>query len=265
MNKQSPIGVIDSGVGGLTVLKCLMQHLPNENFLYLGDTARTPYGSRSKEEIQSFVDEMTAWLAKQGVKQIVVACNTVTMLGLENIKKEHDFNIVGMSKGASTLIKLTKNKKIGVIATEFTIKSEAHKKAILALDSTINVTGVPCPKFVPLIEGEKFDTQELKDAVQEYADILNAAGVDTVIMSCTHFPFVRKWLKQALGENVTLIDPADETSENAKKQLAENNLLNDSQGSVTICCTDDLERVKRLARREVDIEKCCFKLVDLKD
>ena len=266
MNKQSPIGVIDSGVGGLTVLKCMMEHMPQENLLYLGDTARTPYGSRSREEIQSFVDEMIAWLVTQGVKQVVVACNTVTMLGLENIKKNHDFDIVGMSKGENTLLSLTKNKKIGVIATEFTIKSESHKKAILAVDPTAEVIGVPCPKFVPLIEGEQFDSQELKDAVNEYTSILKKAGVDIMIMSCTHFPFVRDLLGQYLGAGVALVNPADETCENARKNLQSKNLVNDgAQGSVTICCTADLERVKRLAAREIDIEKCTFKVVNLED
>lgn len=264
MNKKSPIGVIDSGVGGLTVLKCMMEHMPNENLLYLGDTARTPYGSRPREEIQSFVDEMIDWLVSQGVKQVVVACNTVTMLGLENIKKDHAFDIVGMSKGEHTLLSITKNKKIGVIATEFTIKSEAHKKAILAVDPTAEVVGVPCPKFVPLIEGEQFESQELKDAVNEYTDILKAAGVDVMIMSCTHFPFVRNLLKESLGDGVALVNPADETCENARKNLVAANLVNEGEGSVTICCTADLERVKRLAAREINTEKCIFKLVNLK-
>ncbi|MDO4178835.1 MAG: glutamate racemase [Phascolarctobacterium sp.] len=265
MNKKSPIGVIDSGVGGLTVLKCLLQHLPNENFLYLGDTLRAPYGSRPREEIQSFVDEMIDWLVGQGVKQVVVACNTITMLGLENIKKDYHFDIVGMSKGEHLLLKTTQNKKIGVIATEFTIKSEAHKKAVLDVDPSAEVIGVPCPKFVPLIEGEQFSSQELKDAVDEYAAVLKEHDVDTVIMSCTHFPFVRSLLQASLGESVTLIDPADETSELAKMHLEGVGLLNDGPGSVTICCTTGLERVQRLAAREFNIEKCVFKVVKLAD
>ena len=267
MTKNSaPIGVIDSGVGGLTVLKCLMKHMPKENFLYLGDTARAPYGCRPREEIQQLVDEMIDWLVAKGVKQVIVACNTITMLGLENIKRDYQLDIAGMSTGEYTLLKLTDNKKIGVIATEFTIKSERHKKAIQQVDPAAEVFGVPCPKFVPLIEAGKFESADLWSAVNEYSDQLKQDGVDVVIMSCTHFPFVREHLQKALGEGVTLVDPADETSEIARLHLEKVGLLNQQPtGSVTICCTGDLDLIKSLAARMFDTSKCQFKVVDLKD
>ena len=139
MNKQQPIGVLDSGVGGLSVLKCLHQLLPHENFIYVGDTARTPYGTRTEKEIRGFVGEIIDWLAAQNVKQIVIACNTLTMLGVDSLRGEHEFSVVGMSKGEELLLQASKKKKIGVIATQFTIGTEAHKRALLAADPTAEV------------------------------------------------------------------------------------------------------------------------------
>lgn len=266
MNKHQPIGVIDSGVGGLSVLKCLQKTLPHEDFLYLGDTARTPYGTRSREEIAAMVAEITAWLEKQQVKEVVVACNTITVLGEKTIRGSHSFHVVGMSKGAKLVLAATKNKKIGVFATDFTVSTGAHKKAILAVDPTAQVFAQGCRKFVPLIEGEKFGTPELKAAVQEYADILKKDGVDTVILSCTHYPFVKKEVQAAFGPGVTVIDPAEATAQEALQDLQAQDLLQDADhvGRADICFTADLKRGKRLAARMLDLKQCVFKEVSLR-
>ena len=129
MQCNAPIGVLDSGVGGLSVLKCLHQILPHENFIYVGDTARTPYDCRTEAEIRGFVGEIIDWLDRQGVKQVVIACNTLTMLGVESLRGNHSFSLVGMSKGEDLLLEASKKKKIGVMATQFTISTGAHKKA----------------------------------------------------------------------------------------------------------------------------------------
>lgn len=170
MDKMQPIGVLDSGVGGLSVLKCLHQMLPYEDFIYVGDTARTPYGTRSEQEIRGFVGEIIDWLAAKNVKQVVIACNTLTMLGVDSLRGTHPFGVVGMSKGAQQLLAASPNKKIGVLATQFTIASGLHKKAILAVDAQAQVYPVACPKFVPLIEGERFDSPELQQAIAEYTE-----------------------------------------------------------------------------------------------
>ena len=263
MKSNAPIGVLDSGVGGLSVLKVLHQMMPHENFIYVGDTARTPYGSRSEEEIRQFVEEIISWLESQGVKQVVIACNTLTMLGIDSLKKEHPFELVGMSKGEQLLLAASKKKKIGVFATQFTISTEAHKKAILAADASAEVYPMACPKFVPLIEGEQFGNPEIEQAVAEYAATLKEAGIDALILSCTHYPFIKDVVEAEFGSEVTVIDPAEATAKLSKEALEKEGLLGDCEGSVTICCTADLERVKRLASRMLPLEQCQFKEITL--
>lgn len=263
MKSNAPIGVLDSGVGGLSVLKVLHQMMPHENFIYVGDTARTPYGSRSEEEIRQFVEEIISWLESQGVKQVVIACNTLTMLGIDSLKKEHPFELVGMSKGEQLLLAASKKKKIGVFATQFTISTEAHKKAILAADASAEVYPMACPKFVPLIEGEQFSNPEIEQAVAEYAAPLKEAGIDALILSCTHYPFIKDVVEAEFGSEVTVIDPAEATAKLSKEALENEALLSDGEGSVTVCCTADLERVKRLASRMLPLEQCQFKEITL--
>lgn len=264
MRSNAPIGVLDSGVGGLSVLKVLHQMLPQENFIYVGDTARTPYGSRSEAEIRQFVEEIISWLEIQGVKQVVIACNTLTMLGIDSLKKEHPFELIGMSKGEQLLLEASKKKKIGVFATQFTISTEAHKKAILAADSSAEVYPMACPKFVPLIEGEQFGDPAVAEAVAEYAAPLKEVGIDALILSCTHYPFIKDVVEVEFGNGVTVIDPAEATAKLSKASLEANGLLNNEvQGSVKICCTADLERVKRLAARMLPAEACHFQEISL--
>ncbi len=264
MDKRQPIGVIDSGVGGLSVLKCLHQMLPHEDFIYVGDTARTPYGTRPEAEIRAFVGEMIAWLAAKNIKQLVIACNTLTMLGVDTLKKDYPFTIVGMSKGEQLLLSASKKKKIGVIATQFTISTEAHKKAILAADPAAEVYPLACPKFVPLIEGEQFASEELNQAIAEYAAPLKAAGIDALILSCTHYPFIREQIEAEFGAGVKVIDPAAATSGDAILALKKEELLRtEGVGKIEICCTADLERVKRLAAHMLPAQDCAFALIDL--
>ncbi len=264
MNIDAPIGVLDSGVGGLSVLKCLHRLLPHENFIYVGDTARTPYGTRPEKEIRAFVTEMIDWLAAQGVKQVVVACNTLTMLGVETLQGTHKFSITGMSKGEQLLLAASKKKKIGVFATPFTISTGAHKKAILAADPAAEVYPVACAEFVPLIESAQFDNPELGTALAEYAAPLKAAGIDALILSCTHFPFIREQIEKEFGEGVAVIDPSEATAMNAIAQLKEQRLLRaQGEGSVKICATAEIERVKILAARMLPAAECAFSEITL--
>lgn len=263
LKQQAAIGVLDSGVGGLSVLKWLKQILPHEDFIYIGDTARTPYGPRTEAEVRLFVGQMLDYFEAAGVKLVVVACNTLTVLGVDSLRGQHTYNIIGMSKGAKLVLKASKNKNIGVLATEFTIGTGAHKKAILAVDAAAQVVPKACPKFVPLIEGEQFGSAALAEAIKEYTKPLQAAGVDTVILSCTHYPFIKKELQAALGLQVTIIDPAEETARTAQSYLVDEKLLRTDGGKVTICLTADLERGRRLAGRMFNEEECEFKLIKL--
>lgn len=265
MNKNQPIGVIDSGVGGLTVLKWLKAKMPHEDFIFIGDTARTPYGNRSREEITRFVGDMTAYLNECRIKQLVVACNTITVLGTDTIRGDYDFTVIGMDKGGQLVPSLTKNKRVGFFATDFTVSTGAHKKAIQAVDPSIQVFGQGCPKFVPLIEGERFGSPELKAAIKEYADKLRQHQVDTVLLSCTHYPFVRKEIEEEFGPEVTILDPAERTAQDALENLEKRGLARtDGLGRAEVCFTADLERGRRLAARMLDLSKCSFHLIDLK-
>lgn len=266
MRKDAPIGVLDSGVGGLSVLKCLHKLLPHEDFIYVGDTARTPYGTRPEQEIRRFVAEIIDWLAAQGVKEVVIACNTLTMLGVESLKGEHKFPIVGMSKGEQLLLAASKKKKIGVMATPFTISTEAHKKAILAADPTAEVYPIGCAKFVPLIEGEQFASAELTEAIAEYAAPLKAAGIDALILSCTHYPFIKEQIQAEFGPQVIVIDPAEATSQLAIAALDKEDLAKTAgEGRVLICGTADIARVERLAARMLPVAECDFKEINLQE
>ena len=254
MQKNAPIGVLDSGVGGLSVLKCLQAALPQEDFIYVGDTARTPYGPRSEAEVRRFVGEIIDYLDGRGVKLVVIACNTLTVLGVDTLKGSHAFEIVGMSKGAQLVLAASSRKKIGVFATEFTINSGAHKAAILAADDGADVYPQACPKFVPLIEGEQFDGAEVRAAVAEYAAPLKAAGIDTLILSCTHYPFIQKEIESEFGA----------TAQDTKTVLAAEGLLrSEGAGTLEVCFTADVERGARIAGRVLPQGKCLFKEIKL--
>ena len=264
MDKNRPIGVIDSGVGGLSVLRALQKAMPHETFLYLGDTARAPYGTRSRETITAFVAQMTDWLEQNGIKQLVIACNTITVLGTDVIRGAHSFPVIGMSKAVQEVLAATKNKNIGLMATDFTVGTGAHRKEIQAADPAARLFGVGCTKFVPLIEGNRFGSPELKAAIREYADDLKTHEVDTVILGCTHYPFVKEYLQEAFGPGVTIIDPAEATARQAREELEAAGLLQTGgQGRCTICFTGDVGLGKLLAERMLDPADCEFKQVEL--
>lgn len=250
MFKDRPIGVIDSGVGGLSVLKCLRQAMPQEDFIYLGDTARAPYGSHTEEDVRQYVEEILQWFDKQQVKLVVVACNTITVLGIDSLKKQHQFNLIGMSKGEQLVLAASENKKIGVLATPFTISTQAHKKAILACDNTAEVYPQACADFVPLIERECLAGPVIEEAVSKYVAVMKEHEVDTVILSCTHYPFIKDIIEKHLGSGVTVIDPADATAMQVKDELAKEGLLKEAgPGKSLICCTADQAKVQRLAEK----------------
>lgn len=265
MDKNLPVGVIDSGVGGLSVLKVLQQALPHEDFLYIGDTARTPYGQRPESEIRAMVREITDWLDNAGIKLLVVACNTITVLGTESLRSGYNFDVVGMSKGAELALGTTKNKKIGVMATPFTVASGAHKDAVNAIDPTAQVFAQGCPDFVPLIEAGVFDGPEIDGAVARYTALLKEQGVDTVLLSCTHYPFIRTAIEKGFGEGVAVLDPAEATALQAKIFLERAGLLKtQGEGRCKVCFTADLARGKAIAERMLDMRRCGFAEISLK-
>jgi glutamate racemase len=205
--QQCPIGVFDSGVGGLTVLTQLYRQLPNESIFYFGDTARLPYGIRSQAEILQFVREILSWMLAQQVKMAIMACNTSSALALEAVRSEFPFPILGVIlPGARAAVQ--QGKRIGVIATPATAASNAYQQAILEIDHTAQVWQVGCPKFVPLIEQNRISDSYTKDVARQYLAPLIQQKIDTLVYGCTHYPHLEPVLRSLLPHKVKLVDPA---------------------------------------------------------
>ncbi len=229
MGKYDPIGVFDSGVGGLTVVKSLIEQLPQEEFIYFGDTAHVPYGNKTEEQLFSYAYKISDFLLAHKAKAIVVACGTHSSVTLTKLSGEYAWPMLGVVKpGAQAAANATKNGKIGVLATQATVNSQAYTKSIKALSSGLEVLEVGCPKLVPLVEAGILTGEEIERAVDEYVEPLLAKGIDTIILGCTHYPFLNQVIKDYVGDEVALIDPAFATIEELKYLLAEQNLLNDT-------------------------------------
>jgi glutamate racemase len=264
MNVNAPIGVFDSGIGGLTVVKELMEMMPGENLIYFGDTARTPYGSRPTTEIIEFMQQILNFFATQQVKMAVVACNTMTALGLEMAREKYPFTLVGVNTGVDMALAASKSKKVGVIATQATIASENHKRVIREKDPTVLVYPKACPKLVPLIENGQVEGAEVELAIKEYLSPMKEQGVDAVILGCTHYPFVSTVIEKFMGDNVIIVDPAKETGRQAQEILQRQEQVSTTkQGKVRLCFSADLERAKRMASLMCDTEKVTFELVNV--
>lgn len=212
MNNNRPIGFLDSGVGGLTVVKEAMKQLPNETVYYVGDTLRCPYGPRPVEEIKQFTWEMTRFLMSKNVKMIVIACNTATAVALEEIKASLDIPVVGVIiPGARAALKLTNTHRVGIIGTIGTINSREYTKAIQRKAPETEVFGLACPKFVPIVESKQYESKIAKKVVNDTLDSFKDKDVDTLVMGCTHYPLLKPLIKEKMGEKVKLIDSGAET------------------------------------------------------
>ncbi len=227
IDASSPIGVFDSGVGGLTVAREIMRQMPNEKIIYFGDTARVPYGNKSKDTVTRFSQQIVRFLKTFDVKTIVVACNTASAYALEELEKESDIPIIGVVKpGAKTACEVTKNGKIGVIATEATISSKIYSRYITELNEDVTIYGKACPLFVPLIEEGLLIDPVTDEIARRYLNELIDLDIDTLIMGCTHYPLIRSTLGRIIGEDVNLVNPAYETALELKELLQEKDLLN---------------------------------------
>lgn len=230
--KNAPIGVFDSGVGGLTVVREIMRQIPNEKIVYFGDTARVPYGSKSKDTITRFSRQIVRFLQTQEVKAIVIACNTASAYALEELEKEVNIPIIGVVKpGAKVAAETTKNGKIGVIATEGTISSGIYSAYIKEIKPDVKVVGKACPLFVPLVEEGLWEDPVTDEIARRYLTEFTQQDkdIDTLILGCTHYPLIRSTLGRIAGEKVTLVNPAYETARELKELLAQKDLLNDKE------------------------------------
>jgi glutamate racemase len=249
---ERPIGVFDSGVGGLTVLHECLVTLPHEDFVYLGDGARLPYGPRPLDEVRRFAREIGTFLEARGVKLVVVACNSATAAALPELQTELHVPVVGViAPEAHTAVQATRNRRIGLLATQATVSSGRYEQLVHALDAGAEVHSVPCPRLVPLIEGADPFSEETAAAVREYAAPLKAAAVDTVILGCTHYPLIRPILQRVFGRDVTLVFSAEETAREVAETLQRKRVENDParEGAYTFLTTGDTDSFRAMGRR----------------
>lgn len=239
MNKTAPIGVFDSGIGGLTVAREIMRQIPNERIVYFGDTARLPYGSKSKETVIRYSRQIIRFLQSKEVKAIVIACNTASAYALETVATETKIPVIGViNAGARTAVAVTRNRKIGVIGTLGTVQSGIYTKVIQELCPGIEVTGKACPLFVPLVEEGLLHDSVTDEIASRYLSDLKGKYIDTLVLGCTHYPLLRSTLRRLMGENVTLVNPAYETAIELKHLLEEKGMLFDGE----IEETEDIEK-----------------------
>lgn len=226
MERELPIGVFDSGVGGLTVVKEIMNQLPGEQIIYFGDTARVPYGNKSKETVTTYSRQITQFLLSQKVKAIVVACNTASAFALETVQQEVPVPMVGVVKpGARTAAVTTRNGRIGIIGTEGTVNSGLYRLYLQKLQPELQVFGKACPLFVPLAEEGWCEDEITKQVAERYLRELLEQQVDTIVLGCTHYPLLRNVIAETVGESVTLVNPAYETARELRELLEGKGLL----------------------------------------
>jgi glutamate racemase len=249
---ERAVGVFDSGMGGLTVLHECLVTLPHEDFVYLGDGARLPYGPRPLPELRRFSREIAGYLAGQGVKLIVAACNSATSAALPDLQTHLDVPIVGvLTPEAHAAVQATRNRRIGLLATQATVSSGRYEQLVHALDAGVRLFPLACPRLVPLIESADPFGPETVEAVREYAEPLKRSGVDTVILGCTHYPLIRPIFQRVFGRDVTLVFSAEETAREVAETLARKGIENGPrrEGSYRFLTTGDTELFRSTGAR----------------
>ncbi len=226
MPDSRPIGFFDSGVGGLTVAAEMFSQLPNEEIYYFGDTLHVPYGSKTPDQLYTYVTEILDFLAEKQIKLAVMACSTSSAVVLHKVKDKYDFDILGVIlPGSMAAISATKNKRVGVIGTKVTIVSQAYSRVITSLDGVRNVYGKACPKLVPLVERGEVSSKRARRIVDEYLTDLKRAKIDTLVLGCTHYPFLKNIIQESIGDNVNLINPSYFTVQSIKELLVKKDML----------------------------------------
>jgi glutamate racemase len=252
IQNNAPIGVFDSGIGGLTVVKHLRDLLPHEDIVYFGDTARLPYGIKSEDVVKRFAFEDSHFLLGHDVKIIVVACNTVGSTAIHLLEDNLDIPVIGvMQPGADECVKKTKNKRVGVIGTATTIRSKKYNQKIFELDNRIKVIDQACPLFVPLVEEGFFEDEATHLIAKRYLEKFIENSVDTLILGCTHYPVIRNTIQRIVGENVVMVDSGEETAKFVKQYLESNNLATSKsvKSELKIYVSDLSHKFQEIAER----------------
>jgi glutamate racemase len=252
-----PIGVFDSGIGGLTVVKALRDLLPNEKIVYLGDTARVPYGSKSASTVERYSVEMAKMLIEQDAKIIVVACNSASSVALPKLEKTLPVTVMGVIRpGAQAAITATHNGHVGVIGTRATIRSGAYEKALRALDDDVRVTSRACPLLVPLIEEGWLDDELTDHVIARYLEPLMREGIDTLVLGCTHYPLLLPAIERALGCAVKLVDSAQNCAAAVQEFLDRQHMRapTGTAGSLEVALTDSPDNFLRVAKEALQLD-----------
>ncbi|MDA8083948.1 MAG: glutamate racemase [Nitrospiraceae bacterium] len=250
--KNEPIGIFDSGIGGLTVLKEIVRRLPGESTIYLGDTARVPYGIRSPETVTRYSFENTRFLLAKGIKLLVIACNTASSVSLDAIRRSVPAPVIGVIEpGARAAASATRNKRIGVIGTDATVRSNAYPVAIRSIDASIEVFSLACPLFVPLVEEGWTEGPVAELTAETYLKEIRQKDIDTLVLGCTHYPLLKDILSKIMGPGVRLIDSAVETAAAIQDTLEAQSLLREStdQAGRQFYVTDSTEKFVRVGER----------------
>lgn len=250
MDNNLPIGLLDSGIGGLTVLKQALQQLPKEKFIFIGDQKYMPYGPRTKEDVTNLTRRLVKFLISKKVKAIVFACNTATAEAMEEIQLEVDVPLIGVVEPGSKAATAVTNKKLGIIATEGTIKSQLYTKEVHKLNSDLIIFDKATPTFVPMIEAGKADQDIIKNELQYFDD----KDIETIILGCTHYPIIANEVAQYFDNRVQVVDPSYNTVEELKNYLDVNNLLADQKQSVEYYTTADADKFASAITRILKIE-----------
>jgi glutamate racemase len=256
MDKRA-IGVFDSGVGGLTVLREIIEQMPFEDIIYFGDTARIPYGTKSSQTVVKYSNQNARFLSKYDIKTIVVACNTASSVALKDLEKNFDIPVIGViDPGAEAAVEKTKNNKVGVIGTTATVRSSAYQDKIRELNPEISVIGNPCPLFVQIVEEGWEDSDVAELTARKYLIELMEHEIDALVLGCTHYPLLRYTLNKVLGDSVKLINPAYETAKALKEMLTEKNMLKKSSRSPVrkFFVSDAPEKFRRIGGNILNME-----------
>lgn len=250
-DRDAPIGVFDSGLGGLTVVRELIRQLPNESIIYFGDTARVPYGPKGQGTVIRYSQDVAAFLRTQGVKAIVVACNTATAHALPTLVAEQGVPVIGVIEpGSRAAVRVSRDRRIGVIGTRGTIRSLAYDKAIMRLAPDATVTAAACPLFVPMIEEGWLDSEPTRIVARTYLDPFTDGRIDTLVLGCTHYPLLKAVIGQTVGRDVRLIDSAEETAAETARVLRENDLeATGSDARYRFVASDDPEQFLSVGQR----------------
>ncbi|MBN1823927.1 MAG: glutamate racemase [Endomicrobiales bacterium] len=261
-----PVGIFDSGLGGLTVMASVIKRLPNENVVYFGDTAHVPYGSKSAETVIKYSTDIADFLAKKNVKMIVVACNTASAVATKKLRSKFGVPVIEVIlPGAETAAKTTRNGKVGVIGTEGTIGSSCYKKAIRKIDGSISVFGKACPLFVPLVEEGWLNHNITKQVAKEYVRPLLDKNIDTLVLGCTHYPLIKRVIRSVAGVRIKLIDSADAAARKVEKTLEDMDLKNRSRskGRREFYVSDIPRKFSEMAKRFLGSAISPVKKVDI--